>query len=52
METDTASSRRQAALPIRTSRLTIRPLCPGDIEAMHAVYSDAEVTRYIPGWGS
>jgi ribosomal-protein-alanine N-acetyltransferase len=24
-------------------------LLPGDVEAMHAIYSDAEATRFIPG---
>jgi ribosomal-protein-alanine N-acetyltransferase len=36
-------------MPIRTERLTIRPLRRSDLEAMHAVYSDPEATRFIPG---
>jgi Acetyltransferase (GNAT) domain len=34
---------------IATERLLIRPLEPTDIEAMHAVFSDPEVMRYVPG---
>ncbi len=49
MNTDIASSRPQGRLPIHTRRLTIRPLRPNDVEAMHAVYSDPDVTRFIPG---
>jgi ribosomal-protein-alanine N-acetyltransferase len=39
-----------AAVPIHitTERLLIRPLAPTDIEAMHAVFSDPEVMRYVP----
>jgi len=49
MGINAASSAGRACLPIRTERLTIRPLEPGDVEAMHSVYSDPEVTRFIPG---
>jgi RimJ/RimL family protein N-acetyltransferase len=33
---------------IATERLLIQPLVPTDIEAMHAVFSDPEVMRYVP----
>lgn len=36
-------------LPIVTSRLTIRPLRETDFDALHAVYSDPDVGRFIPG---
>ena len=36
-------------IPITTERLLIRPLAPTDIEAMHAVFSDPEVMRHVPG---
>ena len=49
MTIDPAASPAPAALPFRTGRLTIRPLSLGDVEAMHAAYSDPEVTRFIPG---
>ena len=49
MAIDPASLRPPTALPFRTERLTIRPLSMGDAEAMHAVYSDPDVTRFIPG---
>jgi [ribosomal protein S5]-alanine N-acetyltransferase len=49
MATDPASSGPPLALPFRTERLTIRPLRPSDFEAMHAVYSDPEAMRFIPG---
>jgi RimJ/RimL family protein N-acetyltransferase len=29
--------------------LTIRPLRPSDLDAMHAIYSDPEAMRFIPG---
>ena len=48
MSTDTGPS-HDGRLPILTDRLTIRPLRLGDVEAMHAVYSDPDVVRYIPG---
>jgi RimJ/RimL family protein N-acetyltransferase len=35
-------------LPIETERFTIRPLREGDAEAVHEIWSDAEVMRYIP----
>jgi ribosomal-protein-alanine N-acetyltransferase len=46
MTTDSAST---GGLPIVTDRLTIRPLQVSDVESMHAVYSDPEATRYVPG---
>jgi RimJ/RimL family protein N-acetyltransferase len=33
--------------PIRTRRLELRPFAPGDAVAMHRVYADAEVMRYV-----
>jgi [ribosomal protein S5]-alanine N-acetyltransferase len=36
-------------LPIATERLIIRPFAPGDLEAMHAVWSDPEVMGPVPG---
>jgi [ribosomal protein S5]-alanine N-acetyltransferase len=35
-------------LPIETERLTIRPLVESDAEALHEVWSDPEVMRYLP----
>jgi ribosomal-protein-alanine N-acetyltransferase len=32
-----------------TERLLIRPFTPADLEAIHTVYADPEVMRYIPG---
>src|ERR1700722_5542018 len=49
MNTDPASPRPQTELPIRTERLTIRPVRPNDLEAMHTIYSDPEATRFLPG---
>jgi ribosomal-protein-alanine N-acetyltransferase len=40
---------RAVSLPDPTARLSYRPLEPGDAEAMHAVWSDPEVMRYLPG---
>jgi RimJ/RimL family protein N-acetyltransferase len=37
------------SLPDPTARLSYRPLEPEDAEAMHAVWSDPEVMRYLPG---
>ena len=34
---------------LETARLLIRPLSPRDLEGVHAVFSDAEVMRYVPG---
>ena len=36
-------------LPEPTERLSYRPLEVDDAEAMHAVWSDPEVMRYLPG---
>jgi [ribosomal protein S5]-alanine N-acetyltransferase len=36
-------------LPEPTERLSYRPLEVDDAEAMHAVWSDSEVMRYLPG---
>ena len=33
--------------PLETSRLTLRPFAPGDLEAMNAMRADAEVARYL-----
>jgi RimJ/RimL family protein N-acetyltransferase len=35
-------------LPIRTERLTLRPVEPGDVDAMHAYKSQPDVVRYVP----
>lgn len=34
--------------PIRTERLVLRPIAPGDAAAMHAYKSDPDVVRYVP----
>ncbi len=41
-------------LELRTERLRLRPLTPGDAEAMFAVFGDPAVTRYwsTPAWTS
>jgi [ribosomal protein S5]-alanine N-acetyltransferase len=49
MATDPAALPVPASLPFHTQRLTIRPLSLSDVEAMHVVYSDPEVTRFVPG---
>ena len=49
MTTEPTSPSAQARLEIHTSRLTIRPLQLDDVEAMHAIYSDNQATRFIPG---
>jgi RimJ/RimL family protein N-acetyltransferase len=36
-------------LPDQTERLSYRPLEAADAEAMHAVWGDPEVMRYLPG---
>ena len=36
-------------VPPETERLSFRPLDPEDAEAMHAVWGDPEVMRYLPG---
>ena len=36
-------------LPLHTARLTIRPFVLGDLAALHAIYGDAEVTRWVDG---
>jgi RimJ/RimL family protein N-acetyltransferase len=36
-------------MPILTERLVIRPFVPADVQAVHAVFSDPEVMRYVPG---
>ena len=35
-------------LPIETERFSIRPLSEDDAEAVHEIWSDPEVMRYIP----
>jgi len=35
-------------LPLVTPRLTIQPLRHADFQALHAVYSDPDVVRYVP----
>ena len=34
---------------LTTPRLTIRPFVPEDLEALHAIYGDPEVMRYVDG---
>jgi len=33
--------------PIRTQRLLLRPFSPDDLDAVHAIHSRADVTRYL-----
>jgi [ribosomal protein S5]-alanine N-acetyltransferase len=40
------------ALPILTERLEIRVFDPGDLHALHAVYGDPEVTRWMPAYST
>ena len=37
-------------LPLLTERLELRPFEPADLDALHAVYGDPEVTRFIPAY--
>jgi [ribosomal protein S5]-alanine N-acetyltransferase len=37
-----------AGLPLVTERLVIRPFVAADLDALHAVYGDPEVTRWMP----
>ena len=39
-------------LPILTERLEIRAFEPGDLDALHAVYGDPEVTRWMPTYST
>jgi RimJ/RimL family protein N-acetyltransferase len=39
---------RAPALPLLTERLELRAFEPADLEALHAVYGDPEVTRFMP----
>ena len=41
---------RGVALPLLTERLELRAFEPADLEALHAVYGDPEVTRFIPAY--
>jgi ribosomal-protein-alanine N-acetyltransferase len=41
---------RELGLPLLTERLELRAFEPGDLEALHAVYGDPEVTRFIPAY--
>jgi ribosomal-protein-alanine N-acetyltransferase len=41
---------REVGLPLLTERLELRAFEPGDLEALHAVYGDPEVTRFIPAY--
>jgi [ribosomal protein S5]-alanine N-acetyltransferase len=41
---------REVGLPIRTERLELRAFEPEDLEALHAVYGDPEVTRFMPAY--
>ena len=36
------------SLPDATRRLSYRPVASDDVEAMHAIWSDPEVVRYLP----
>jgi RimJ/RimL family protein N-acetyltransferase len=40
-------TRTGIALPLVTERLRIRPLRADDVDAMHAVYADPEVMRWV-----
>jgi RimJ/RimL family protein N-acetyltransferase len=48
MDAACACTGGQDADPYRDGRLLIRPPAPADIEAMHRVFSDPEVMRYLP----
>lgn len=37
-------------LPLLTERLEIRAFEPSDLEALHAVYGDPQVTRFMPSY--
>ena len=37
-------------LPLLTERLELRAFEPDDLEALHAVYGDPEVTRFMPAY--
>lgn len=37
-------------LPLLTERLELRAFDPDDLDALHAVYGDPEVTRFIPAY--
>jgi len=39
---------RRLARILETERLILRHLEPGDLDALHALYSDAEIRRYFP----
>lgn len=43
------ASLRRLPLPVDTERLTIRPYAETDLEAMHAIYGDAEAMRWVDG---
>jgi RimJ/RimL family protein N-acetyltransferase len=36
-----------AMLPIETARLRLRRFVPGDVAALHAIHSRADVTRWL-----
>jgi ribosomal-protein-alanine N-acetyltransferase len=40
------------AIPILTERLEIRAFEPSDLRALHAVYGDPEVTRWMPSYST
>jgi [ribosomal protein S5]-alanine N-acetyltransferase len=40
------------AIPILTERLEIRAFEPSDLHALHAVYGDPEVTRWMPAYST
>ena len=37
-------------LPLVTERLELRAFEPDDLEALHAIYGDPEVTRFMPAY--
>ena len=43
------ASLRRLGLPVDTERLTIRPFVAADLEALHAIYGDADAMRWVDG---
>src|SRR3712207_4609684 len=35
--------------PLETERLRLRPFTPGDLEALHALWADPEIGRWLGG---
>jgi RimJ/RimL family protein N-acetyltransferase len=44
-----AATFSRVAWPVRTSRLTIRPVTPGDLPRLHEIRSQPEVTHWLSG---